>query len=77
MKNDTLLYLALAAGAYFLFTRQSTGANFITCRYPDGTTIQVPSGNAGPFDITHGGQSVMCYNPSSFIGPIPPGGVYC
>ena len=77
MKDDTIFYLGLAAAAYYLFTHaQATGPNFTTCRYPDGSTIQVPVGNACPFDSTHGGQSMMCY-PSSFIGPLPPGGGYC
>ena len=77
MKSDTLWLLVGAAALYYFYTNYSTPATpFTTCKYPDGSTIQVPTGNACPFDITHGGQSMVCYS-SAFIGPIPPGGVRC
>lgn len=77
MKDDTLMYLGLAAVAYYFYTQQTAvGSNFVTCRYPDGSTIQVPAGNQCPYDPTHGGQSMMCY-PRTFVGPLPPGGGYC
>ena len=86
MKTDTLMLLALAAGAYYLYTRSSSYGpvqpGFQVCRYPDGTTIQVPIGNSCPNDPVHGGQSMpggsggYCY-PSDFVGPLPAGGQYC
>jgi len=77
MKTSTLLLLGIAA--YYLYTQGGFGTpnvSFVQCRYPDGTRIQVPVGNACPYDATHGGQATPCY-PSNFIGPIPPGGAYC
>lgn len=78
MKDNTLTWVLLAVGAYFVYSQyaQPSAPSFMTCRYPDGTTIQVPNGNACPVDPTHGGASVMCY-PRAFTGPIPPGGAYC
>ena len=78
MKSQTLWILAAAAVGYYLYTKAAAapGVPFVQCRYPDGSIIQVPSGNACPFDVTHGGQSVMCY-PQPFIGPLPQGGVVC
>jgi hypothetical protein len=70
--NDLLIVLAVAAAVYF-FRSSSTGPQpqFMVCKYPDGTTIQVPSGNACPVDPTHGGQSYPCYSTSP--GAINPG----
>ena len=58
-----------------------------TCTYPDGTSVQVPLGQACPYNVGHGGQSqvnpagggqpgVPCY-PVGFTGPLPPGAAYC
>jgi hypothetical protein len=76
MSRDTLL-VAAAAVAYFLYQRQQQAAMtplFTACRYPDNTIIQVPVGNACPFDVTHGGQSYPC---QTQIGPLQPGSMYC
>lgn len=71
------LYYLYTSGALASLTGSSAASGTMTCQYPDGTSVQVNSGASCPFDSTHGGQSVMCY-PSSFVGPLPPGGGgYC
>ena len=76
MKSNTLLLLLAAGAAYYFYTKSAPSVPFIACKYPDGTMIQVPQGNACPYDMTHGGQSQPCY-PSNFVGPVPSGGVGC
>lgn len=77
MKRDMILWLLGLGAAYYLYTKTNAPAvNFIPCKYPDGTMIQVPQGNACPYDMNHGGQSQPCYS-SSYVGPLPPGGVAC
>lgn len=80
MKSNDMMLL-LGAGVALYFISKQTGAlgpqpSFQTCKYPDGTSIQVPIGNACPIDPTHGGQSYPCY-PGTFVGPLPPGTGYC
>lgn len=80
--NSMIKYLALGIGAYWLYTQAKAGTyldpsvGMQKCQYPNGDTIDVPSGNSCPFDITKGGQSVPCY-PYGFTGPLPPGSVTC
>jgi len=77
MKSNTLLLLLTAGAAYYLYTKSAQPpVTFIACKYPDGTMIQIPQGNACPYDMTHGGQSQPCY-PSNYVGPMPSGGVTC
>lgn len=73
---NTLLLLLAAGAAYYLYTKGTPAVMFITCKYPDGTLIQIPQGNACPYDMNHGGQSQPCYA-SNFVGPLPSGGVAC
>jgi hypothetical protein len=74
-KNTMWLLLGLGA-AYYLYTKSTPSVPFLACKYPDGTMIQVPQGNACPYDMTHGGQSQPCYA-SDFVGPMPSGAVTC
>lgn len=77
MKSDTLMWLLVAGAAYYYYTNYAApSVPFMRCKYPDGTLIQVPAGNACPNDPAHGGQSVPCY-PANFVGPIPPGAAVC
>jgi hypothetical protein len=76
MTTKTMFLLLAAGGAYYLYTKSTPAVPFIACKYPDGTMIQVPQGNACPYDMTHGGQSQPCYA-GNFVGPIPPGGIAC
>lgn len=42
-----------------------------TCRYPDGTDIQVNLGDECPFDSTHGGASVLLTEcPGGWLVPV-------
>lgn len=75
MKSNTMLLLLAAGVAYYFYTKSSPAAQ-MTCRYPDGTVVTLPQGNACPFDNAHGGQSVRCY-PIDFTGPLPAGAVPC
>jgi hypothetical protein len=66
MKAEHLLLLGV--GAYLLYTwsaPQTPGTTLQMCRYPDGTTIAVPTGSACPKDPLHGGQSVPCGLPGN------------
>jgi len=73
MKTNELLILAAVAAAVYFFSKSSSPAlpSFMVCKYPDGTTIQVPAGNSCPVDPTHGGQSYPCY--SNLPGSVSPG----
>lgn len=83
-QDNTLTIILLAVGGYYVYNylKGQTGAGGAAagagqiCKFPDNTTITMPAGNACPYDAAHGGQSTPCY-PSSFVGPLPPGGAYC
>jgi len=82
--SDSLLtYAILGVGAYLVYTHflapgttTTAAAGSLQCRYPDGSAAPVNADGTCPFDSSHGGQATPCY-PSTFVGPIPPGGVTC
>jgi hypothetical protein len=86
--DNTMTLLFLGIAGYFVYTNwpqisatfgigtTGAGAGSLLCKFPDGSTIAMPSGNACPYDPNHGGQSTPCY-PASFVGPLPTGGVHC
>lgn len=88
-RSDTTTLIILGIVGYFAYqnwpqisaalgigTTAAAGGGSLLCKFPDGSTIAMPSGNACPYDANHGGQSTPCY-PASFVGPLPTGGVHC
>lgn len=86
-RDNTLTLIILAVGGYFVyqnwpaiqatFTGMTTGTGGpLLCKFPDGSTIAMPAGNACPYDAGHGGQSTPCY-PATYTGTIPTGGARC
>lgn len=85
-RSDTLNLVILGVVGYFVyqnwpsisaaFTGTGAAGSSLLCKFPDGSTIAMPGGNACPYDAAHGGQSTPCY-PTSFVGPIPTGGARC
>ena len=80
--SDSLLtYAILGVGAYLVYTHfLAPGAGTmpsgsIQCRYPNGSLVPSNPDGTCPNDPNLG-QSTPCY-PSTFVGPIPPGGVTC
>jgi hypothetical protein len=60
MSKNTIMYLLLGIGAYYLYTKSgTTTGGFQFCQFPDGTQIKIPLGSTCPFDSTHGGQSIF------------------
>lgn len=87
-RDNTMTLIILGVVGYFAYQNWpqissalgigTTGASIAgqLCKFPDGSTIAMPSGNACPYDANHGGQSTPCF-PASFVGPLPTGGVHC
>ena len=78
-RDNTLTVLLLAGAAYFAYHYFSTAAPggsapLQLCKFPDGSTVAMPSGNQCPYDPSHGGQSSACYSGG---GTLPAGGVAC
>lgn len=86
-RDNTLTLLVLGIGGYLVYQNWPAiqaafgGTTTATisgqlCKFPDGSTIPMPAGNACPYDANHGGQSTPCF-PASFVGPLQPGQVHC
>lgn len=84
-RDNTLTLIFLAVGGYLVYQNWpaiqatftgATGGGAVLCKFPDGSTIAMPAGNACPYDASHGGQSTPCY-PAAYAGTIPAGGARC
>jgi hypothetical protein len=59
--EDMVIYGLIGIAAYYLYQNQGAALpSFSKCIFPNGTTIQIPYGNACPYDATQGGQSMPC-----------------